>query len=419
MPHEPLLSQADLISRCFLNSFLPTSETAVEDPPLSTGVPVYREFFQTFVGVVSAAQNFDGNGVYVRGQPGGGAFPVTTSELESQGPLRGNATRLPLGTRPAYPGKTPPPLRTDATCADADAARRERREDRGRAVRRAFVRHRRDLLAVVVMAALGLTVLGYILLQAAGLPGSGLARLEQQGPLHLQGRVLLGAGDRRRSGTDGQHRRRTGRRREVDRARERPRGAGVRDRAPLRADLPRRDAAAAPAHAAQGHVPRAGAGHARTSGALPEGGRLPVAQTLPDVNYDEILGNLDADTRSYLKLLLAGASEGLGDEAGDGSPDPAAVDDLRGTYKRFEPLARDARELYAGLARRRKSLRRAVSAFEQIAVELGRVDRDLAGLVDRSRHHLPGRRRAGREPAREPRRVARRAAADGDSTRQA
>jgi phospholipid/cholesterol/gamma-HCH transport system substrate-binding protein len=38
---------------------------------------------------------------------------------------------------------------------------------------------------------------------------------------------------------------------------------------------------------------------------------LPVSQTLPEVNPDEVLGSLDTDTRQYLQLLVNGAGEGL------------------------------------------------------------------------------------------------------------
>ena len=38
---------------------------------------------------------------------------------------------------------------------------------------------------------------------------------------------------------------------------------------------------------------------------------IPVSNTNPDVDVDEILGSLDADTRSYLQLLINGAGEGL------------------------------------------------------------------------------------------------------------
>ena len=41
-----------------------------------------------------------------------------------------------------------------------------------------------------------------------------------------------------------------------------------------------------------------------SAGELPEGGRVRVANTLPDVNADEFLAQLDTDTRAYLQILL-------------------------------------------------------------------------------------------------------------------
>ena len=54
---------------------------------------------------------------------------------------------------------------------------------------------------------------------------------------------------------------------------------------------------------------------------------IPVSQTLPDVNLDEILASLDTDTRDYLLLLLNDGAQGLGSEregARAGAGDPAA-----------------------------------------------------------------------------------------------
>ena len=47
-----------------------------------------------------------------------------------------------------------------------------------------------------------------------------------------------------------------------------------------------------------------------TGRVVPEGGHISAANTLPDVNPDEILGSLDSDTRPYLKLLISGAWRG-------------------------------------------------------------------------------------------------------------
>ena len=61
------------------------------------------------------------------------------------------------------------------------------------------------------------------------------------------------------------------------------------------------------------------------------GWTLPVSNTLPDVNPDEILASLDSDTRDYLTLLVDGAGRGL---KGRGN-------DLREVFRRFEPTHRD------------------------------------------------------------------------------
>ena len=52
----------------------------------------------------------------------------------------------------------------------------------------------------------------------------------------------------------------------------------------------------------------------RSAGAVPAGGTIPVSDTLPDVNLDEILSNLDSDTRSYLIVLLGAGAQALGTE---------------------------------------------------------------------------------------------------------
>src|SRR3954464_7763093 len=49
----------------------------------------------------------------------------------------------------------------------------------------------------------------------------------------------------------------------------------------------------------------------RTAGKAPTGYPIPVQHTLPDVKLDEILAQLDSDTRDYLKLLVQGAGQGL------------------------------------------------------------------------------------------------------------
>ena len=51
---------------------LPTGEQRIQDGNLTTGLRNYEEFFQTLVSLTGESQNFDGNGIYVRFQAGGG-----------------------------------------------------------------------------------------------------------------------------------------------------------------------------------------------------------------------------------------------------------------------------------------------------------------------------------------------------------
>jgi phospholipid/cholesterol/gamma-HCH transport system substrate-binding protein len=105
-----------------------------------------------------------------------------------------------------------------------------------------------------------------------------------------------------------------------------------------------------------------------------EGSLIPSSQTAPNVNPDEILATLDADTRDYLALLLDAGGKGLG---GRGTQFSAAL-------RRFEPTARDLARLGVQLAKRRGSLRRVIRNFRLVAEELGENDTELAAFVDSS-----------------------------------
>ena len=113
-----LLPVFDLFNRCQSQVVLPSGNQVIQDGALSTGLKNYQEFLQAVQGLVGAGQNFTGNGVYTRFQPGGGAFPVQTGAV-GHGTLVpqarfGNAVAPPLGTRPARGPK--PPYKPKATC---------------------------------------------------------------------------------------------------------------------------------------------------------------------------------------------------------------------------------------------------------------------------------------------------------------
>ena len=107
---------------------------------------------------------------------------------------------------------------------------------------------------------------------------------------------------------------------------------------------------------------------------LPEGGRIGVANTAPDVDADEIFAALDADTRPYLKLLVAGAGKGL---RGRG-------EDLNATLRRLEPVHRDLARVTRATAARRRALKRLVHNYGLLTDTLGRQPADLRRLVSAS-----------------------------------
>jgi phospholipid/cholesterol/gamma-HCH transport system substrate-binding protein len=112
----------------------------------------------------------------------------------------------------------------------------------------------------------------------------------------------------------------------------------------------------------------------REAGPLREGERIPISQTLPDVNLDEILASLDSDTRDYLRVLLGDASTAL-----DGNGRKLAQ-----TIRRIEPTARYARQVNEQLAVRRQNIKRVIHNFSLLMAELGAKDKQVAEFVENS-----------------------------------
>ncbi|MGH2948259.1 MAG: MlaD family protein [Solirubrobacteraceae bacterium] len=103
-----LLPETRLASMCARDVILPTGDVVIEDE-FTTGVENYKEFFYTLVGLSGEGQNFDGNGMYVRFQPGGGSQGVSLGPSSSNPTGQfGNLVGVPLGNRPFYPGRRPP-----------------------------------------------------------------------------------------------------------------------------------------------------------------------------------------------------------------------------------------------------------------------------------------------------------------------
>jgi phospholipid/cholesterol/gamma-HCH transport system substrate-binding protein len=119
----------------------------------------------------------------------------------------------------------------------------------------------------------------------------------------------------------------------------------------------------------------------RDAGALPSGGTIPVANTLPDVNPDEILASLDSDTRAYVEILLNAGGQAFTDKPGHAGQASA---DLRQTFKRIEPTNRDLDKIMSQLATRKRNVSQVIHNFRLITDELGRTDGTLGRFVESS-----------------------------------
>jgi phospholipid/cholesterol/gamma-HCH transport system substrate-binding protein len=109
----------------------------------------------------------------------------------------------------------------------------------------------------------------------------------------------------------------------------------------------------------------------RAAGEHPREQPIPVSRTIPNLNPDEVLAALDADTRAYLQLLVGAGGEGLGGEG----------ERLASALRRLDPTARAARRIFAALSERRASIRRTVHNLRELSEAIGGKDAELAALV--------------------------------------
>jgi phospholipid/cholesterol/gamma-HCH transport system substrate-binding protein len=114
-----------------------------------------------------------------------------------------------------------------------------------------------------------------------------------------------------------------------------------------------------------------------TAPEMKENTTVPLASTQPQVNPDEILASLDADTQQFLKLLLANGAEAL---------DPAQGRDVKlsNALRRLDPFARDIAKISGALATRRQNIANSIHNFQLLSTELGNRDQDLVNFVDSS-----------------------------------
>jgi phospholipid/cholesterol/gamma-HCH transport system substrate-binding protein len=109
-------------------------------------------------------------------------------------------------------------------------------------------------------------------------------------------------------------------------------------------------------------------------GQIEDGANFPLSRTEPNVNFEAFLSTLDADTRQYLQLLVAGGAEGIG---GRGRQ-------LSGALRRLQPFSHSLAKLNRAVAQRHVALARVIHDFSLLTTELGRHDAQVERFVTAS-----------------------------------
>jgi phospholipid/cholesterol/gamma-HCH transport system substrate-binding protein len=107
---------------------------------------------------------------------------------------------------------------------------------------------------------------------------------------------------------------------------------------------------------------------------IEDGAEFTLAQTEPNTNLDAFLATLDADTRQYLQLLVAGGAQGIG---GRGVQ-------LGNALRRFQPFVHYNAKLNKAVAARHVALARVIHDFGLLTTELGRHDAEIKRFVTAS-----------------------------------
>jgi phospholipid/cholesterol/gamma-HCH transport system substrate-binding protein len=109
-----------------------------------------------------------------------------------------------------------------------------------------------------------------------------------------------------------------------------------------------------------------------------DGAEFTLAQTEPNTNLDAFLATLDADTRQYIQLLVAGGAQGIG---GRGVQ-------LGNAFRRFEPFVHYTAKLNRAVAERHVALANVIHNFQLLTNELGRHDAEIKRFVTASNASL-------------------------------
>jgi phospholipid/cholesterol/gamma-HCH transport system substrate-binding protein len=107
---------------------------------------------------------------------------------------------------------------------------------------------------------------------------------------------------------------------------------------------------------------------------IESGASFTLAQTEPNTNLDAFLATLDGDTRQYLQLLVAGGAQGIG---GRGKQ-------LSNALRRFQPFVHYTAKLNKVIAERHVALAHVIHNFGLLTTELGRHDAEIKRFVSSS-----------------------------------
>jgi phospholipid/cholesterol/gamma-HCH transport system substrate-binding protein len=116
-----ILPQIQNLSLCVAQNIVPTGEQVIQDGALGNGQSASREALYAAVSLAGSANNFDGNGPFIRIQAGGGARSVKMDDPGETGiftPLYGRTPTPTLGTTPVESGT--PPLVGSELCHTQD-----------------------------------------------------------------------------------------------------------------------------------------------------------------------------------------------------------------------------------------------------------------------------------------------------------
>ena len=117
-----LMLQLGRFSRCQSQVLIPTGDTVITDQ-FATGQPNFHELLYNVAAQAGQGATFDGNGQFLRVQPGGGPYEVAADIPDGLPPNDdvnyGRAIAAPIGTQPPKPAQAPP-VRTDVACFKND-----------------------------------------------------------------------------------------------------------------------------------------------------------------------------------------------------------------------------------------------------------------------------------------------------------